>query len=516
MSSVELLTRSLSEESRTAFAGRVVHQATSIREHLAAGDLDTDDFAIGLEVEVYGAARSGLPRLRSIDDTVLACDDRISKELGRHNAEINTSPVALRPGGFDAQSTAIRGGLEQARLAADDETDPVLDGLWTVPPVQGSDAYLSAHDRRNGHTIAANMRPDARYYAIDNEVLRRADGTIPLDVTGVRKTFPTILFESLATSIQPHIQVPETAAFPRYFNVAIRTLGPLLALSSNSPFLPADLYDCTRSPETLIEETSHELRIAVFEQSVNHSEHPKVKVPGDLRNTAELIDRVVDDDLYAPFLHEWTHEANDDTETTDQLFADRFPEFQHKRGTFWRWVRPVVVGDPVEDAGDDRSLRIEYRPLPTQPTVTDIVSLQALTAGLLVGLVAEAHPLTALPWEKARDSFYQAANDGLAADLSWVRADGIQTDDPATIFEEVFSYARTGLEQQRFDRDRIDELLEPIESRWEAQCTPSQWKKRRVRDRVRAEVPLEEAIEAMQREYVLRSRQTDSFAEWLS
>ncbi|WP_181686261.1 hypothetical protein [Halorhabdus salina] len=508
----DLVARSLETQARALFRDHLQKQARFLRDQLDAGKLDTADFAIGLEMEVYAAETGDAGHtLATIPADFFGVDERISKELGLHNAEINTDPVALRPGGFEHQSTATATGLDRGRAAIGDDKTLVTDAMWTIPPASGSDAYLSAHETRGGLTIAQHMRPNPRYYAIDNEVLRLTDGAVPLDVPGASRAFPSILFESLATSIQPHLQIPNVAAFPAYFNAAIRTLGPVLALATNSPFLPPDLYDEDVDPRDLLEQTPHELRIAVFEQSVNHSEHPKVRVPEDIETTADVIDRVVADDLYAPFLADWASgEADDDG------FTDQFPEFEHKRGTYWRWVRAVIGGDPVSEAGDERSIRIEYRPLPTQPTVADNISLQALTAGLLVGLVDADHPLTALPWPDARESFYAAAEDGLEADLQWVAADGTQTGDRETIFAEVFDYARHGLSVQGFADSRIDELLDPIEARWTQQMTPSQWKVAAVQDRLAEGATLEAAIRDMQRAYVRRSRETDSFPEWLA
>ncbi|MEF8854661.1 MAG: hypothetical protein V5A24_04090, partial [Haloarculaceae archaeon] len=211
----------------------------------------------------------------------------------------------------------------------------------------------------------------------------------------------------------------------------------------------------------------------------------------------------------APFLREWI--ADDGRET----FADENWEFDYRRSTYWRWLRCVLGGDPVPRAGDERSLRIEYRPLPTQPTVRDVVGLQALTTGLLRGLVAADHPLTDLSWEAAEESFYSAAESGLDADLAWVTADGERTRDHDRIFAEVFEFARRGLAESCVDAADVEDYLAPIEARVEAGTTPSTWKKERVGEGLAEGLDLREAIAAMQREYVLCSRETDAFADWL-
>ncbi|MBV0900518.1 ICP22 family protein [Haloarcula salina] len=457
--------------------------------------------------EPYMAPEDWEGRLTRLPDAVF--EGEANKELGLHNAEVNTEPDSFDETGIAVQTTAVEMQTKQARQQASNRNcELVLDAMWTIPPEEGSEAYLSAHETRDGVVLAENMRQAPRYVALDNEALRRAGGSIDFDVPGYSGSFPSILFESLATSIQPHLQIPDTEAFPEYYNAAIRTLGPLLALSANSPFLPADLYDEVDG-QWLCENTHHELRIAAFEQSVNTSEHPKVRVPRDLDSPTDVVGRVVEDDLFAPFLREWLEDGDRDD------FADEFWEFDHKRGTYWRWLRCVVGGEPVEGASTERSLRIEYRPLPTQPHVKDVIGLQLLTVGLLRGLVVDDHPVSELPWRDAERSFYAAARDGLDADLSWVTVHGERTGDREVIYDEVFRYARRGLDEQGVPEAQVEEYLGPIEARYDAGTTPSAWKVERVREHLDDGKPLADAICAMQLDYIAASREHHSFDEWL-
>jgi len=514
---VDLVEQSLDPDTAAAFAERVAAQAADLREAIAAGHYDNDQFAVGLEMEVYAIQRPAgtapstdgdgeTGRLAPLPGEVF--EGPANKELGVHNAELNTDPNVLDRDGLAAQASAIEGSLAAARADARERgRDLVLDAMWTVPPESGSYEYLAAVDVSDGVTVAEHMQPDPRYVAIDNESLAHGGGSVAFSVPGFEREFPTILFESLATSIQPHLQIPSAAAFPDYYNAAIRTLGPVLALATNSPFLPGDLYG-DADPGRVLAETDHELRIAAFEQSVGLTEQSKVRVPGDIATATDAVDRVVADQVYAPFLREWLEDSPRETR------ADRYWEFAHKRSTYWRWLRCVVGGDPV-GTGDERSLRIEYRPLPTQPTVRDVVGLQAVVAGLVRGLVAADHPLAELPWSAAEASFYSAVADGLGADLAWLTADGERTDDRAVIFEEIFEYARRGLRESGLPRADVNRYVAPIEARWEARTTPSVWKVEQVREGLDRGLSLEEAIVAMQREYVRRSRESSSFAEWI-
>ncbi len=513
----ELVTRSLSAAAERTFEDRLDEQAAWLREAITSGEMDNGDFTVGLEMEAYAvsdaaaaggsSADGGLARLpESVFETPAA-----NPELGEHNVEINTEPTVLDEAGLRTQADEIRTRTEAATAAAREAgRELVLDGMWTLPPEEGTMEYLSATAERDGVVFAENMRQYPRYVAIDNHAREYAGGTLSLSVPHVEATFPTILFESLATSIQPHLQVPTAAELPAYYNAAIRTLGPVVALTTNSPFLPADVYEADADPTAVVDDTYHELRIPVFEQSVNQTPNAKVRVPRDIERATDVVDAVCADDSYAPFLREWA-ENGDDRET----LSDRVWEFDHKRGTYWRWLRCVIGGAAVDANNDERSLRIEYRPIPTQPTVADVVGVQTLVAGLIHGLVTADHPITELPWDAAESGFYAAMRDGLDAELPWVTADGDRTTDRETVFEEVFAYARRGLDAAGVPAADVESYLEPIETRWETRTTPSRWKKDRVRSAVADGARLPAAIAEMQREYVRRSRTTDSFGEWI-
>jgi hypothetical protein len=534
---VDLVKRSATAETRREFERRVAAQADALREALADGRFENDAYSVGLELEAYAVDPDGA-RLARVPEVVFetpACNG----ELGLHNVELNTDAAPLDDGGLSAQADAIAERVASAREAFESAgVELVLDGMWTVPPAEGTRAYLSATDDVDGVTVARNMRASPRYCAIDNDVLARAGGSVTLDVPGFRGSFPSILVESLTSSIQPHLQVPDSAAFPAHYRVAIRTMGPVLALATNSPFLPADLYAeggrgdgdgdgdgagdagtgrpdgeplADRDPYALVDRTPHELRVPVFEASVDAGvagDDRKVRVPRDVERATDVVDRLVADRTCAPFLKEWVTDAD-----AAERYADRVWELDHKRGTYWRWLRAVVGGQALAGVSE-RSLRIEYRPVPTQPTVADVVALQWLVVGLVRGLVAADHPVRELPWEAARESFYAAVDDGLDADLAWVDADGERTSDPERIYPELFEYARRGLREHGLDAGVVDERLAPVERRWRERTTPSRWRKAAVRDRLDRGVELPAAVEAVGREYVERAASGEPFVEW--
>ncbi|MFB6207235.1 MAG: hypothetical protein ABEJ05_11990 [Haloglomus sp.] len=516
----------LAEETHRRFDERVAEQAEQVAADCEAGELDNADYAVGLELEAY--AVDARARLCHVPEGAPERGN-FAPELGRHNLEVNTSPDVLTPAGLDRQAERLRNAVADAREAieaagdgADGESGnarsgpvrPVLDAMWTVPPDDGTVAYLSAGERRDGVWLAANMTPYPRYHALDVDTVRRMDDGIHIDLPGVDRRFPSILVESLATSVQPHLQIPNADDLGRYLRYATRILGPALALTANSPFLPSDIYPETVDPETVLS-GPHELRVPVYEDSINPPGTEKVRVPADVTDAREAVEAVVADETFAPVC------TDPDEVPDDAPYREQYPEFAHKHGTFWRWVRPVFGGDTVANGNgpaadnDDRSVRLEFRPVPTQPTVRDCVAVQAMVVGALRGLDATDHPLLELPWGAARESFYNAVADGPGADLHWITTDGDRTDDPDVALTELLELAREGLAESGFPGPAIDRWIDPLETRQAAAITPSVWKKHRVRAGLDHGESFHEAVEAMQWEYIELSEATDSFTEWL-
>lgn len=492
--------RGILEVDSETFQQQVSEDAEVIKSEIAAGTFDNPQAIVGLEYEYYAVSDDG--SLARVPRRVLEFVG-FEKELGLHNAEMTTSPQPLNEYGLRAQEAEVQANFDAARepMAAEG-LHLVSDGMWTIPP-EGETAreYLTDSVERDGVEIATNMSASARYHAMAST---DEPAGMRLDAPHVSVSGETVMPEALITSIQPHYQVPQAVDLPTYFRYALRFTAPLLALGVNSPFFPPDLYDADADPEDVIRDGWQEGRIDVFETVLNvPGEQEKVRFPEDLASVNDAIERVAADNTIVPM-----------PVSTSGRFDDEFAHWRHKHGTFWRWVRPVFGGSSRENA----NARIEFRPVPGQPTVRDTIAFQAAFAGLLENLPRTEHPLYEMEWETARDAFYDAAKQGLDADLAWIDAEGGRVTDKKELYADLFEQAERGLQRRGLSNEQAAKYLWPLRQRARHGVTPSAWKREEVRDALDAGNSFENAVYAMQCEYIDNQRKTvlsGSFADWV-
>jgi gamma-glutamyl:cysteine ligase YbdK (ATP-grasp superfamily) len=485
------------------FRSQATAEAEELKSEVQDGTFDNTQALVGLELELYSVdARTD--DLRRMSRHLLNLIG-FEKELGLHNAEIQTSPDPLTQYGLIAQEKELQAHIAPAQEKTNAENlQLVTDGMWTVPPTgETATEYLTDSIEEDDIRIATNMSDTIRYHAMANTDYPSQNR---LEAPHVSLAAETMMPESLITSIQPHYQVPHAPDLPEYFRYALRVAGPLLALGVNSPFFPPDLYDDV--PDTrIVADAKMENRIDIFESVLNppddHAEPPKVCFPPDFETVEAAIDDIAADTCIVPM-----------EVSPAGRFDDAFGHFRHKHGSYWRWIRPVFDGATRSAA----NARIEFRPLPAQPTIRDAVAFEAVFAGLMESLPRREHPVHALEWETAKENFYAAARDGLQADIAWITSDGTETTATDAICTEVFEFARDGLELRGLSTEQAHEYIRPLRERLDRRTTPARWKHERVRAGVEAGVPLAEAIWGMQAEYIDSQSETlieGVFSDWL-
>ncbi|WP_299268905.1 hypothetical protein [Halorientalis sp.] len=502
-----------------AFQTRAEAEAEELIDEVYDGTFDNSQAIVGLEQELY-AVDDRTDALMRVPRQLL---DRIGfeKELGLHNAEIQTSPVPLSRYGLEEQEAELQAHVDAAQKAVGRENiQLVSDGMWTVPPNgETATSYLcdsieadgtpaggdSADDQREpfGARIATNMSDAVRYHTMANTDYPSG---LQVDAPHVHLEADTVMPESLITSIQPHYQVPHAIDLPEHFTYALRVAGPLAALGANSPFFPPGMYDDV-SASRILADAWMEHRITVFEDVLNPPTgegDPKVCFPPDFDTVEDAIRDIAEDRTIVPM-----------NIPEGQRFDDRFRHLRHKHGSYWRWVRPVFDGGSRTAA----NARIEFRPLSGQPTIRDAVGFQALFAGLMESLPRREHPVRNLDWQTAKANFYAAVCDGLQAEFTWLTADATETSTVDDIYSEVFEYARDGLELRGLSTEAARRYIRPLRERVDRRTTPARWKHGLVERQVERGVPLTEAIWGMQARYVENQTETlveGTFADWLN
>ncbi|MFB6299830.1 MAG: hypothetical protein ABEH65_06165 [Halobacteriales archaeon] len=485
---------------RETFESAVEEEADFIKTELGDGAFDNAQGSVGLEYEFY-AANPETGALKRVPRRLLTLIG-FEKELGLHNAEMSTTPQPFNEYGIKAQAAEVRARLSAARdRTAAEGMALISDGLWTVPPTgESAKDYLTDSVEKDGIRIATNMSDAVRYHAMANS---ETSAGMEIDTPNVSLQADTIMPESLITSLQPHYQVPQAIELPTYFEYALRIAGPLLALGVNSPFFPPDLYDDDVTAQTVLASAHMEHRVDVFESVMNTDDHRKVRFPRDLESAWEAVDRVVEDETIVPMPVE-----------AGSRFDDEFAHFRMKHGSYWRWVRPVFEGQRRSAA----HARIEFRPIPAQPTVRDTLAFQAAFAGALVGMVTTEHPVRTLDWEQARENFYAAVRDGLNATFGWIDREAHRCTDSAEIIEDILRVAADGLRGHGLSDGEVGRVLGPLRRRVRRGTTPARWKHRRVSQHVADGYSIDTAITRMQQEYIDRQADTlfeGTLVDWL-
>src|SRR6266496_679779 len=312
----------------------------------------------------------------------------------------------------------------------------------------------------------------------------RIAGADPLELAS-----DDVALEGAATSFQVHLRV-DPAEFTRTYNAVQAATAPVLAVAGNSPTLLG---------HRLWEET----RIPLCKQSIDDRDGRGLRRRlarvafgtgwlrgGPLGLFAEGVQ------LHQPLLP--VLGDHDPLAGMEEGQAPPLQELRLHQGTVWRWNRAVY--DPASGG----HLRIEMRALPSGPTVTDMLANAALLVGLSLWLAEQDPSWTyALSFERAEHGFYRAAQQGLAAELTWPLGHGgrLDTRRAAELVPELLPAARQGLVRAGVAAAEADRLLGVIAARVATGQTGAVWQ-RRTLAALEPRLGRERALAAMLQRYL--------------
>ena len=475
----EIIRESFTAEDFEQFEQQLREQTAVLKQWFEQGTFSEQPPSGGFELEAWLVDRDAQPA--AINEQYLQQLDNplVVAELSRFNVELNGTPQQMHGNALSALQDELQGTWQRCRDAAQ-QLDSDIMMIGTLPTLQDSDL------------CPANMSKMLRYEALNEQVLRMRQGKpLHLNINGhehLDSIHHDVMLEAAATSFQIHMQIPGSLGM-RYYNAALVAAAPLLAASTNSPFLFGKwLWDETRIP--------------LFEQAVEL---------GGLGGAAfGPMKRV---SFGSGYVHNSLHECYAENlehfpvllplvgvESCDDG-AERLPHLRMHNGTIWRWVRPLIGFD----ADGTPHLRIEQRVVPSGPTLTDAIANAAVFFGLMQAMVSLETPLESqIEFSVARDNFYAAAKQGLQANLKWC---GKPVTAQNLMLDELLPMARDGLLSMGVDRSEIDHFLGIIQTRVATGQTGSAWQQQRAQQ-------LNGDLQAMTREYLYWQESGKPVHEW--
>ena len=290
---------------------------------------------------------------------------------------------------------------------------------------------------------------------------------------------PSSLAVSTAmSSTQFHYELPADPIQAGYvYNIVLLITPIVLAASTGSPFLLNGVGD------------QKELRVDLW-QKLDDLGRGRVYY-GDkwVSSPLDALEYACD----IPSLRLWDEKKE----------MSSFEYLQAHVGSTWPFLRVIVAED---------HWRVENRVFSSLPPV-DAVATSAFYYGLIRGLEINPHYkdfTEKMDFERCRDNFYNAAQDGLDSSVDWPGVGKISSQ--ALILKYLLEIARTGLEDLKVDPQDIDRYLGIMRERVEKKATVADWMKNYVENR--QELPKDEVLKELTLDYALNQLSGEPSGQW--
>ncbi len=401
----------------------------------------TDDgLVLGFELEAWLIDLQGRPAPLNASFLEHLNDPLVVPELSCFNIELNGTPQPLKAGSISRLYKELEATWQRCKQMAAKQNVKIA--MIGVPPTV-----------REEDLVLENISAMKRYHALNEQIMRIREGQpIKFDIQKAEhwtSTHNDIMVESAATSLQIHLQIPPQEAV-QYSNAAKMLSAPMVAACANSPWLFGhSLWD--------------ESRIPLFEQAIsvpNTSNHDCARVGfGNNYSQQSLFEFFAQNQEDYPIL--LPMKLDDEQE--------KLPHLRLHNGTIWRWNRPLVGFDEMGNP----HLRIEHRVTSAGPTLKDVMANTVLFLGMIQGLVKHSKPIK-LSFAQARDNFYQAAKNGLKAQVVW---NNQEVSVQELLLKELLPLAHTALEQMPLEKQDWQQWLEIIEGRLQSGRNGANWQR---------------------------------------
>lgn len=430
--------------------------------------LNTDgELTAGLELE---AAIFGDPDAEFDNMAVAAdlADDGVTVELRRTQLEVNVPWSHLNGQtlpAFEHRVNAVLSAIEQRTAPG---------GFY--PALIGIDPLLRPQDLTMEH-----VTPEPRYHLLNDAKWEGMDPLLlQVRAPGRRKLLQawveSVAFESMNTSIQPHIKPRSLDEFAAMHNRILLVVAVLLALMANSPFLFG-------------EEAWADMRWLAFHYGT------RFRAPwndGFIRDPLDFVAASCDPKRFPPLVYK---------DPDDSVIPGTDAVMLNGGTAWWHGARWALYADP-----QNPHLRIEARALPAGPTVrTSLGGTAYLFGGALSSGLDQVWQ--SLPdWVVARN-LTEAARNGINAKLWWVNRHGQRVKvDACALALELLPMISQSLANIGTTDAVIQRYLRVIEATARTRENGATWQVRRVRQLMGQGLTRWEALVEMRAEYLKRTR----------
>jgi len=438
----------LDAEKQREFMTAILADLRALERMLAENRFESGVRRIGAEQELFlidDQFRPARGVLKILDGLK---DPHYTTELGQFQLEANCEPQLLAADGISRMHAQLDDLVNRARTVANQQgMNVVLMGI--LPSMRKKDLSLES------------MVPSARYQHLNKVITALRGGKFSFAIKGLDELIidhDSVMLEACNSSFQVHLQVAP-AEFARMYNIAQVLLGPIMAVSANSPIVFG---------RRLWAET----RIALFRQAVDDRKHVRETEARVSFGTRWVKNSIIE--IYREDVARFRTLVGTDLDEDPMAVLDRgeIPQLKALRlhnGSIYRWNRAclgVTEGKP--------HLRIENRVIPAGPSTLDEMANAAFWVGMMVEIGAREEDITRrIDHDQAAANFYTAAREGITSHFTWLDQHDISARD--LVLDRLLPLAQAGLRRQNVDEADIKKYLGVVDERVRSGRTGARW-----------------------------------------
>jgi len=380
---------------------------------------DCKNRLFGLEIEFTLLDKSGKFSFGSAEIMSDALSEfHVVPEFGSFQIEMNPPPKTLGSNAFQELYQYLQKIREKMELFGDkNDMDLLPIGIpFHIDPL--------FYKKYNYNTQKQRYLISSNYFQKENK-----KGAAISFIDGNYFYLPGNSSLSIINELHIHLQALNINDLIHLFNYSQMITAPLVSLGANSGI--------TNGKEL----KNREHQISIFEQAEGLYDGapnvPRVGLfPGYIHSIDDFFHAIL---LFKPFYFP----ENESEEAAFEIML----------GKYFGWTRIRVGYEPYPN------IRIEFRPLSTQPTILENIALSEFYIKTILGLIQNNHAL--LPERFLRENFDESIKNGMNAMLFWDFGKGIKQYPVYKILKYLGGLIENG------------ELIDIIEERIKKQLSPS-------------------------------------------